>query len=165
MSYSFSLTLIRPSNFPSQRTSCTWWITLCWTFPNQFASRKTKHGSGPYAQRSMSEIQYGYNCGDRQVSTSVTRKHSSRMLTARLPTVRVVVATTRCQYWGRYARSHVGGGRYTHPPLPLHIPTPSRHTPVHATLPWIYPPGHTHPHPEGTWDQAYLPHPQKGPRT
>ena len=27
-----------------------------------------------------------------------TRKHSSRMHTARLPTVRVLVATTRCQY-------------------------------------------------------------------
>ena len=28
-----------------------------------------------------------------------TIKHSSRMRTARLPTIRVLVATTRCRYW------------------------------------------------------------------
>ena len=50
-------------------------------------------------------------------SAPVTRKHSSRLRTARLPTVRVGVAATRCQYrsgwvsWGGKGP----GNRYTHP--------------------------------------------------
>ena len=142
------------SNFHSQRTSCTWWITLCWTFPNQFASRKTKHGSGPYAQRSMSEIQYGYNCGDRQVSISATRKHFSRMRTARLLPLGVGTRGEVCQVPCRAGGTDI----HTHP-FPCTYPPPPDIPPVHTTLPKIYPldipspiqkgPGtrHTYPHP------------------
>ena len=163
-----------PSNFHSQRTSCTWWITLCWTFLNQFASRKTKHGSGPYAQHSMSEIQYGYNCGDRQVSISATRKHFSRMRSDRLPTVRVIVATTRCRYWGEVCQvpSRAGGRAdiHTHP-FPCTYPPPLDIPPVHTTLPKIYPldipspiqkgPGtrHTYPHPRRDLEPRISTHP------
>ena len=55
------------------------------------------------------------------------------MCTARLPTVRVAVAATSCQYRGFYPRSHAWGvrGRYTQSTPP----------------------------PEGTRDQAYPPPP------
>ena len=92
---------------------------------------------------------------------------------ARLPTVRVIVATTRCRYWGRYARCHAGQGGtdiHTHPfpctyPLPLDIPL------VHTTLPKIYPldipspiqkgPGtrHTYPHPRRDLEPGISTHP------
>ena len=54
------------------------------------------------------------------------------MRTVRLPTVRLLVVATRCQYW-RYPRSHG-------------IPTPV-HTHPHLDTPWTYPttPRHTHP--------------------
>ena len=60
--------------------------------------------------------------------TFTTRKHSSRMPTAGLPTVHVVVATTRCQYWG---------SGYTWPP-PSDIPVPSLWC-THPCL-LVYPP-------------------------
>ena len=59
----------------------------------------------------------------------LTKKHSSRMRTVRLPTLRVLVVTTRCQYqWGKVV-THPHPTGHTHPPriypLPLDIPTPS----------------------------------------
>ena len=60
----------------------------------------------------------------------VTRKHSSKMRTTRLPTVRVV-AVTRCQLQGWLPQD-----------IPIHMDTPT--------------PGHTHPL-EGTWYQSYPP--------
>ena len=60
----------------------------------------------------------------------VTRKHSSKMRTTRLPTVRVV-AVTRCQLKGWLPQD-----------IPIHMDTPT--------------PGHTHPL-EGTWYQSYPP--------
>ena len=36
-----------------------------------------------------------------QVNTDLTRQHSSRMRTARVPTILILVATTGCQYWWR----------------------------------------------------------------
>ena len=74
------------------------------------------------------------------------RKHSSRMRTARLPTIDDFVATTKCQYWwgwvgmGTGYRSHVLGeciapipyspfGPISYPPLDLY------HTPRTYILP------------------------------
>ena len=108
----------------------------------------------------MSEIQYGYNCGDRQVSTSVIGKHSNRMRTACLPILRVVVATTRCQYWGGPTS---GRGADIQMYTQIYIP-PLDITPVHityCTVLYILPtpiqkvPGIRHTYP----------HLQKGPRT
>ena len=77
------------------------------------------------------------------------RKHSSRMCTTRLPTVRVLVATTRCQWWGGWVYQVPGPeaqewvpiySGHTQPwgTLPMRImstPSPvNRHTPV-KTLP------------------------------
>ena len=68
------------------------------------------------------------------------RKYSSRIRTARLPTVPVLVDATSCQY-------HCGG-RYTYPFLWDSYPTL-----VYLPPPDTYP----HPHPmEGTWDQIFL---------
>ena len=65
------------------------------------------------------------------------------MCTARLPTVRVSVATTRCQ--------SRGGVRYTHrlylPPGYTYPPTPGY---TYPTVPTSLPPP-----PEGTWYQRY----------
>ena len=96
-----------------------------------------------------------------------TRKHSSRMHTSCLPTVQVLVSTTRCQYWWAMG---IPGPLWTYPhstpwtyqpPLdisPSHVPghtptpppghtNPSGHIPI--PLPWTYPsPGHT-PHTSG----------------
>ena len=84
------------------------------------------------------------------------------MCTYRLPTICVVVATTRCQYpGGGYPRSHVWGSvgihTHTHPtdiPIPqtylLDMPSPTpRHThPMNIPLGHIHsPPGHIPRHP------------------
>ena len=109
-----------------------------------------------------------------------TRKHSSRMHTASLPTIHVVVATTRCQYQGVGILGPTYR-RYTYHSLHMYTPI-LRHT--HPTLRHTHPTlRHTHPtlrhtHPldistyppeldiptlplEGTWDQTYPP--WKGP--
>ena len=91
----------------------------------------------------------------QNAKTHLTRKHSSRMYTNRLPTVRVVVATARCQYWG-YPRSNVRG----YPPSPGHNPVPGhiyQPSPLDMCTPsQTYPPPdiptplrHTNPNPFG----------------
>ena len=79
----------------------------------------------------------------------LTRKHSSRMRTTSLRIVRVVVATTRCQYWGGYTY------------LPPRIPTPS------AIPPWYTcpPPRHTHPTPQKNLGPDIPTYPQEAPGT
>ena len=67
------------------------------------------------------------------------------MHTVRLPTVRVVVPATRCQYWGRIPS-----------PIPIPYTHPWTNTPPKGTWDPAYP------HPlEGTWDQAYLLSPRR----
>ena len=68
----------------------------------------------------------------------LTRKHSSRMRTVRLPTLRVLVVTTRCQYqWGKVV-THPTPWTYSPTTLDIpttpNIPTPSGHT--HALPLW-----------------------------
>ena len=62
-----------------------------------------------------------------------TRKHSSMMGTARLPTIHIVIAVTRCQYWrgvscpgwmGVYPLWYTCPPVYPHS-IPSGIPTPS----------------------------------------
>ena len=90
----------------------------------------------------------------------VTRQHSSRMRTARLPTRFVVVVTTWCQFWrkvlkwtslqwwppdvssegGRVSRSHVRRGGSYHASYPLtwityHFPPPRTDTRGNITFP------------------------------
>ena len=105
------------------------------------------------------------------------------MRTARLPTIHVVVASTRSRYLGWVSQDPCPGDIHTHP---SGIPTPKPwYTPLVYPLPMTYliniptPPGHTHPLDipistilEGTRDQAYPPrgpwtrhnHPKKGPK-
>ena len=40
-----------------------------------------------------------HKCSERMPHAMLTRRHSSGMRTARLPTIPVLVAVTRCQYW------------------------------------------------------------------
>ena len=82
------------------------------------------------------------------------RQHSSRMCTARLPTVRVSVATTRCQ--------SRGGVRYTHR---LYLPPGYTYPPAPGyTYPTVPTSLDTYPHP---WRDLVpeIPTPQKGPGT
>ena len=97
-------------------------------------------------------------------SSKTTRKHSRRMPTVRLSTVRVLVAATRCHYRGRWVyQSHMGrgGAWWVYIPIltlctyPLHIPTAD---PLHIPTP-PHPPRHTHP-PTPPPGQTHL---QKGP--
>ena len=79
-----------------------------------------------------------------------TRKRSSRIHTAHLPTVCLFVVSTRCQYWGWMSWSHGI-------PTPLYIPIPMEIPPPLDINPWTYPsllditliPRHTHPYPLG----------------
>ena len=55
----------------------------------------------------------------QKFQTNSTRKHSSRMRTARLPTVRVSVATTKYQYgMGDRVQVPCRGGGYSSTPIP-----------------------------------------------
>ena len=78
----------------------------------------------------------------------LTRKHSSRMRTTSLRIVCVVVATTRCHYWGGYT--------YLTPA----IPTPSAIAPWHTCSPQ-----HTHPTPQKNLEPDIPTYPQKAPGT
>ena len=80
---------------------------------------------------------------ERCVVTIRTRQHSSRMLTARLLTVRVVAVATRCQYCGWMG---VPGPEEGYPsPLVYYLP-PGRDLGPGIARPL-----------EGTWDKAYTP--------
>ena len=71
-----------------------------------------------------------------------TRKHSSRMRTAHLPTVCVMVNPNRCQYWWGWVSQDlcpVGWGGYT---MGSGIPTPVHTHITPRTRPL---PGHAHP--------------------
>ena len=76
-------------------------------------------------------------------SLRITRKHSSRMRTTRLPTLCVLVTATRYQYWWAV----IPGPMIYPPPAPksLDIPIPPRHPPPpgHTSTPLT--PGHTKP--------------------
>ena len=56
--------------------------------------------------QSVNHILFSLNFTDRNINAvngchteMLTRRHSSRMRTARLPTIPVLVAATRCQHW------------------------------------------------------------------
>ena len=88
--------------------------------------------------------------------TVVKRKHSSRMRSAHLPTVHVLVAAIRCQYQGGYHWSHVHWHGYPH--LPSGINTPWKYTHSWDTHPlplWDPPPRHTHPPPVDRISDTY----------
>ena len=114
--------------------------------------------------------------------TTRRRQHSSMMRTARLPTVRAVVASTRCQYqewvdisgpmWGRGRGLYILSGTITHwytPTICSDTPTPGRNLGQGIPTPSPYEQAHAceniscpvvgctiHTHGNRTWRQRIL---------
>ena len=123
--------------------SCSYLMATSWT-EDHFLLNVSLHSLGLSCY-----IQRTFTC---QGVININEKHSSRMRTARLPTVSCCIPgpMSRGGVSTNPPRSHVWGG-YPRPPLDIPTPSPPLDIPPGYNPPppiyppyWTYPPRHTH---------------------